>query len=32
MKLNSYGTDSFGARKAEDKAIGDKLPKKVVEN
>ena len=30
MKLKSYGTDPFGARKAEDKAIGDKLLKKLL--
>ena len=31
-KLNSYGTDTFGARKARDIANGNKLREKIVEN
>ena len=31
-KLNNYGTDPFGARKARDIANGNKLREKVVEN
>ena len=31
-KLNKYGTDPFGARKARDIATGNKLWEKVVEN